>query len=93
MGERWAEKVTIVLHYVPEDEGFEGGFEAVTMSGVPHDVSITGSDPTSAEGALNHLLDGLAALGFEGKAAVEDATTPGTMERYEVGGSAQRDDR
>jgi hypothetical protein len=31
-------KGTIVLHHVPESEGFEGGFEAVTLSGAPHDV-------------------------------------------------------
>lgn len=29
MGEGWGEKVTVVLHYVPESEDFEGGFEAV----------------------------------------------------------------
>ncbi len=59
MNENWGEKVTIVLHHVPESEDFEGGFEAVAMSGVPHNVLITGSDSESTEGALNHLLDGL----------------------------------
>ena len=31
MNEAWGEKVMVVLHHVPEDEDFEGGFEAVTM--------------------------------------------------------------
>ncbi len=40
----WVEKVTVVLHRVPEGEGFEGGFEAVTMADVPHRVSVAGID-------------------------------------------------
>ncbi len=74
----------MVVHRVPESESFEGVFEATTMTGVPHDVSVTGSDPSSAEGALNHLLDGLRAFGFAGRAAVEDATYAGGVQRYEV---------
>lgn len=31
VSESWGEKVTVVLHQVPESEDFEGGFEAVTM--------------------------------------------------------------
>ena len=81
----WDEKVTVVLHHVPEDEGFEGGFEAVTPTGVPHGVSITGNDRDSSEGALHHLLDGLRAFGFDGRVAVEDATGAGRVGRYEVG--------
>lgn len=84
MGEGWDEKVTVVLHHVPESEDFEGGFEAVTIMGVPHGVSITGSDPNSTEGALNHLLDGLRAFGFSGRVAIEDATRIGRVDRYEV---------
>jgi hypothetical protein len=84
MGEDWGEKVTVVLHHVPESEDFEGGFEAVTMMGVPHGVSITGSDPNSTESALNHLLDGLRAFGFNGRVAVEDATYIGGVQRYEI---------
>jgi hypothetical protein len=30
MNKAWGEKVTVVLHHVPEDEDFKGGFEAVT---------------------------------------------------------------
>lgn len=82
--EGWGEKVTVVLHHIPESEDFEGGFEAITMMGVPHGVSVTGSDPNSAEGALNHLLDGLRAFGFAGRVAVEDATYIGSVQRYEV---------
>ncbi len=84
MTEAWSEKVTVVVHHVPESEDYEGGFEAVTMAGVPHNVSVTGSDPESAEDALNHLLDGLRAFGFIGRVAVEDATRPGQVDRYEV---------
>ncbi len=35
MTEIWEEKVTVVVHRVPESEGFEDGFEATTMTGVP----------------------------------------------------------
>lgn len=77
--------MTVVLHHVPEDEGFEGGFEAITMAGVPHGVSVTGSDRDSAEEALEHLIGGLRAFGFVGPISVEDATRPGRPERYEVG--------
>ena len=80
----WGHKVTVVLHHVPETEGFEGGYEAVTMVGVPRNVSVTGSDGDSAEGALNHLLSGLEAFGFAGRVVVEDATRTGGMERYEL---------
>lgn len=48
--EGWGETVKVVLHHVPETEGFEGGFEVVTMTGVPHEVSVTGSDRDSAQG-------------------------------------------
>jgi hypothetical protein len=72
--EAWGSKATVVVHHVPESEDYEGGFEAVTMTGVPYNVSVTGSDPESAEDALNHLLDGLRAFGFSRRVAVEDAT-------------------
>lgn len=84
MSDGWEEKVTVVLHYVPESKDYEGGFEAVTMMDVPHGVFATGSDPDSAEGALNHLLDGLGAFGFAGRVTVEDATQLGTVSRYEL---------
>lgn len=64
----------MVIHNVPEGEDYEGSFEAVTMTGVPYNVSVTGSDPESAEDALNHLLDGLRAFGVSGRVAVEDVT-------------------
>ena len=81
----WGDSVTIVLHHVPESEAGEGGYEAVTMAGVPHGVSITGEDSDSAEGALRRLLDGLGAFGFTGRVTVDDATHSGRMERYEIG--------
>jgi hypothetical protein len=83
-GSTWGEKVMVIVHHIPESEESEEGYEAVTMKGVPYNVSITGSDSDSAEGALNHLLDGLKAFGFAGRVAVEDATEPGPIERYEI---------
>lgn len=84
MTETWNGKVTVVVHHVPETEDYEGGFEAVTMMGVPYNVIVTGSDRDSAEAALNHLLDGLRAFGFAGRVAVEDATYIGGVQRYEI---------
>jgi len=80
----WGEKVTVIVHHVPESEESEGEYEAVTMKGVPHGVSITSSDPESVEGALNHLLDGLRAFGFTGRVTVEDATGLGQVDRYDI---------
>src|SRR5215210_5953025 len=68
----WEDKVTVILHHVPESEESEAGYEAVTMKGVPHGVTITSSDPDSAGGALNRLLDGLRVFGFIGRVSVED---------------------
>jgi hypothetical protein len=80
----WGEEATVVLHYMPESEGSEAYFEAVTMKGVPYGVSVSGSDPDLAEKALNQLLDGLKAFGFTGRVIVEDVTGSGHPERYEV---------
>ena len=80
----WDERVIVVLHRVPEDEEFEGGFEATTLTGVPHGVVVIGSNPESAGEALANLLDGLREFGFVGKAIVEDATEPGPVKQYEV---------
>lgn len=80
----WGDKVIVMLHHIPEDEGFEGGYEADTVTGVPNNVKITGGDPDSKQGALDHLLGGLAALGFTGRVDVNDATDPGPVERYEI---------
>lgn len=80
----WGESVSVVLYHIPESEEAEEGYEAITMKGVPYDVSVTGSHASSAEGALSHLLDGLRAFGFTGRVAVEDVTEPGLVDRYEV---------
>ncbi len=84
MSTKWGVKVTVVLHHVPENEEFEGGYEAVTMTGVPENVTVTGSDRDSAVDALNHLIAGLRAFGFTGRIAVDDATYIGGIQRYEV---------
>lgn len=85
MAKAWGDEVAVVVHHVPESEDYEGGYEATTMMGVPHNVIVTGSDRDSAESALNHLLDGLRAFGFTGRIAVEDFTEPGQVERFGLG--------
>lgn len=84
MSESWGERVTVVISYTPEDTEAPGSYEAVTMTGVPHNVIVYGVDEDSAEGALNHLLDGLRAFGFTGTVSVEDFSEDGRGERYEV---------
>lgn len=84
MKEAWGGRVTVAIYHVPESEDFEGGFEAVTMNGVPHDVSVTGSNPDSVEAALDHLLKGLRVFGFYGNVLVEDISHAGRVERYEI---------
>ncbi len=76
--------ITVAVAHIPESEEYEGGYEAVTMMGVPHNVTVTGTDRDSAGEALAHLLDGLRAFGFAGRVAVEDATQAGGVERYEL---------
>ncbi len=85
MTEGWGDKVTVVVHRILESEDFEGGFEAVTMSGVPGMVTVTASDRDSKEEAFERLREGLRAFGFSGTLAVEDATGLGRPVRYEVG--------
>ncbi len=80
----WGERVAVIVHHRPEDEDFEGGYEATTITGMPYNVIATAEDEDSAEGALNHLLDGLRAFGFRGRISVEDATYIGGVQRYEV---------
>jgi hypothetical protein len=80
----WGDTVTVILHHVPESEESESGYEAVTMVGVPHGVLVTGEDSESAEGALEHLLNGLRSFGFTGRVMVDDATKSGRTERYEI---------
>lgn len=84
MTEAWGGEVAVVVHHVPESEDYEGGYEATTMTGVPHDVIVTGSDRDSAEAALDHLLAGLRSFGFDGRVAVEDVTRSGYVDRYEI---------
>lgn len=82
--EAWGDKVTVVVRHIPESEDHEGSFEAVTMTRVPYNVSITGSDRDSAKDALSHLLEGLRSFGFSGRVTVEDATYVGGVQRYEI---------
>lgn len=81
---KWASKVTVVVHRVPETEDYEGGFEAVTMTGVPGTVTVTATDRDDKEEAFRSLLEDLRTFGFSGRVAVEDATILGRPERYEV---------
>lgn len=85
MSESWGDRVTVVISYTPENTEVPGSYEAVTMTGVPHNnVIVYGVDEDSAESALNHLLDGLRAFGFAGCVSVEDFSEDGRGERYEV---------
>lgn len=84
LSEVWGEKVSAVLHHVPEDEDFEGGYEAETMTGVPNGVIITGTGEGSKKAALDHLVGGLALLGFRGTLVVDDVTEPGRNDDYRV---------
>lgn len=54
-GKGWAEKVTVVVHSVPETEEYEGGFEAITMSGVPETVTVSAGNRDSKEEAFERL--------------------------------------
>jgi hypothetical protein len=80
----WEDKVTVIVHYIPESEETEGGYEAETITGVPHGVKISVGDHESAQQALDHLISGLQSLGFSGVVAIADATNVGGMRRYEI---------
>ncbi len=84
MSELWSKEVTVARHHIPEDESFEGGYEAKTMTGVPEDMQVKGADTYSAEEALEHLVKGLVAFGFRGRLVVHDSTNMGRTERYHV---------
>jgi hypothetical protein len=79
ISESWDKKATVMLHHVAESEDQEGGFKAVTIIVVPDGVSITSSDPDSAESTLNYPLDGLSAFDFL------DALPLRTHERWSEG--------
>lgn len=76
--------MVVVLHHVPEDEDFEGGYEAETLTGTPNNVKMAGSDRDSKEEALNHLAGALTLLGFRGRLLVDDVTEVGRRDRYEL---------
>lgn len=84
MSEGWGDEVMVVVSYTPEDAEVSGGYEAITLAGVPHGVIVYGVDEYSAQGALNHLLAGLRAFGFTGFISVEEFGEDGRRERYEV---------
>ncbi len=58
----------MVVHRVPESEAFE----AVTMTSISYNLSVTGGNSDSAENTLNHLLDGWRTFGLRERVAVED---------------------
>jgi hypothetical protein len=83
-GPGWGEQVNVVIHHVPESEESEESYEVVTTSSVPFGAIVTYSDADSAREALNGLLGALAAFGYEGIVAVEDAARGGRTDSYEV---------
>lgn len=44
MSESWDDRVSVVISYMPEDTEVPGSYEAVTMTGVPHNVIVYGVD-------------------------------------------------
>lgn len=82
-GSEWGDKATALVHRVPESEESEGGYEVVTMSGVPLGVSIM-TEADSPPEALERLLGALKVFGYSGPVAVEDATYIGSVQRYEL---------
>ena len=46
--------MVVIFHHLQETEKYEGGYEAVTLMGVPNSVSVIGSDRNSVQAALNH---------------------------------------
>jgi hypothetical protein len=80
----WGEEIVVIVHHIPESEEAEEGYEALTMKGVPHNVSISAESSTSAQEALDQLLSGLKVFGFSGRVNVEDATYIGGMQQYKV---------
>lgn len=72
------------MHYVPKDIGYEGGYEVVTMTGVPYNASTEVSDRGPKAEARRHLLSEFWVSGFAGRAAVEGTTSLGCSERCKV---------
>jgi len=56
--------VVVIFRHLKKTGEYEGGYEAVTMMGVPHPVSVIGSDRKCAQAALNHapLLQNLISI-------------------------------
>lgn len=79
----WDRELAVILHYVPESDDGPAEYRAETLSGVPNGVVVRGGSENSARGALNHLLGGLALMGFRGVVSVDDAAGEG-FERYEI---------
>jgi hypothetical protein len=44
MSESWGDRVTVVISYTPESTEVPDSYEAVTMTGVPHNVIVYGVD-------------------------------------------------
>ncbi len=68
---------------MPDSEDGPAEYRAETLSGTPNNVMVRGGHENSARGALNHLLGGLALMGFSGMVSVSDGSGEG-FEKYEV---------
>jgi hypothetical protein len=79
----WNGELNIVLHYIPVSDDGPAEYVAETLSGVPNGVKVQGGDPYSARGALEHLLGGLALMGFSGVVSVNDGSGR-EFQRYET---------
>lgn len=80
----WEQRVPVTLLHERESEEAEGGYEAITMGGLPHKVTVSAGSSTSKEEALKRLCDALLVFGFKGTIAVHDVTHIGYSEEYEV---------
>lgn len=83
-GPAWGDQVTVVVHHIPESEETEGGYEAVTMSGVPLGISVSTGEMETAQEALDRLLSALSIFGFAGTVGVEDTTYIGSVQHFDI---------
>lgn len=80
----WGKQVGVTLLLERGEEEHPDTYQVITMSGVPHGVTITAEDTRRKENALKRLVASLKSFGFEGHVLVDDVTAVGRSERYEV---------
>lgn len=77
MSESWGERVGVTLYYDgAEEEGDEGIYRALAITGIPEGVTIEGTGSRSEE-AIERFARALATFGYRGPVIVQDATVRG----------------